>query len=115
MILLHINNKEKLEKVTKLSETLGHKVRTFGNDEYDMMLVQLVKGEKPTGKPKLPPLYVMPDVIIFSGLTDEELDDFLDAYRKEGIPETRLKAMITPFNLMVRLSQLLDEWRLEGL
>ncbi len=114
MLLIHINNAQKKEQILSLAKRLNQETRTFSASEYELTLASLLKGEKPESKPKLPPLYVMPDIIIFSGLRDKELDEFLAQYKKEGIAPTPLKAVVTPFNLNFKIGELTEHLKAEA-
>lgn len=51
----------------------------------------------------------MPDVMVFSGLSGEKLDAFLEGYREAGIAPIGLKAVVTPYNIGWSLSRLIHE------
>ncbi len=114
MLLIHINNAQKKEQIESLAKSLNHKTKTFSASEYDLTLGSLLKGESPKSKPKLPPLYVMPDIIVFSGFRDKELDLFLDEYKKANIAPTPLKAVVTPFNLNFKIGELIEHLKAEA-
>lgn len=114
MLLIHINNSQKKEQIQNLAKRLNQEIRTFSAAEYDLTLASLLKGDKPKSKPKLPPLYVMPDIIIFSGLRDMELDKFLDEYKKADIAPTPLKAVVTPYNLNFKIGELTEHLKAEA-
>lgn len=114
MLLIHINGSQKREQILSLAKRLNHETRTFSAAEYDLTLASLLNGDKPKSKPKLPPLYIMPDIIIFSGLRDKELDRFLDEYKKAEIAPTPLKAVVTPFNLNFKIGELTEHLKAEA-
>lgn len=114
MLLIHINSSQKREQIQSLAKRLNQEIRTFSATEYDMTLASLLKGDKPKSKPKLPPLYVMPDIIIFSGLRDMELDKFLDEYKKADIAPSPLKAVVTPYNLNFKIGELTEHLKAEA-
>lgn len=58
---------------------------------------------------KAPAIFCMPEVIIFSGLPDKKLDEFLFSYKKVGLTPTKLKAVVTPKNINWTLYQLIRE------
>lgn len=51
----------------------------------------------------------MPELLIFSGLADGKLDEFLAEYRKKGIEPVSLKAVITAHNISWTVYQLVSE------
>ena len=51
----------------------------------------------------------MPDVIVFAGMKEECLDNFLKEYNGAGIAPTPLKAIVTPYNVGWSLSGLIAE------
>ncbi len=51
----------------------------------------------------------MPDVMVFSGMSGEKLDAFLERYRKAGIAPIGLKAVVTPYNVGWSLGRLIHE------
>lgn len=68
---------------------------------------------------KAPALFAMPEIIIFSGVSNKKLDEFLFSYKNVGLTPTKLKAVITPKNVSWTLYQLIRELsaeheRLEG-
>ncbi len=115
MLLIHIENREKREKILTLAKKLNQNVRTFDLDEYSMTLAEVLKGAKPKKKAKPMPLFVMPDVIVFSGFSDKSLDAFLSEYKKAEIPPTPLKAVVTPYNLNMKLEELIGHLKAEAL
>lgn len=56
-----------------------------------------------------PVLYQMPEVLIFSGLKDEELEAFMKGYRAAGVERVALKAVVTVHNAAWTLYALLRE------
>ena len=59
---------------------------------------------------KQPPvMYVLPELMLFYGIDDKALDDFLDAYNAAGIEKIQRKAIVTPANLGWTLYELAEE------
>ena len=58
---------------------------------------------------KTPALFCMPEFILFSGITDKGLDEFLFSYKKVGLAPTKLKAVVTPRNINWTLYHLIRE------
>lgn len=65
--------------------------------------LDLTQIEKP------PVIFCMPEIIIFSGILNKSLDEFLLSYKNIGIPPTKLKAVTTPKNINWTLYQLIRE------
>lgn len=73
---------------------------------------------------KTPAIFCMPAIILFSGMADKKLDEFLVSYRKVGLTPTKLKAILTPQNVNWTLYHLIRElssertqieaWQTEG-
>ena len=66
-----------------------------------------VKAGKEHKQP--PVMYVLPEVMLFFGMDDKALDDFLDAYNAAGIEKVQRKAVVTPTNLGWTLYELTEE------
>ena len=58
---------------------------------------------------KAPAIFCMPEIIIFSGISDKKLDEFLFSYKKVGLTPTKLKAVATPKNVNWTLYQLIRQ------
>lgn len=58
---------------------------------------------------KVPAIFCMPEIIIFSGVPDKKLDEFLHSYKNIGLTPTKLKAVTTPKNVGWTLYQLIRE------
>lgn len=63
---------------------------------------------------KTPVIFCMPEIIIFSGITDKKLDEFLASYRQLGLAPTKLKAVVTPQNINWTLYHLIRELSAES-
>lgn len=58
---------------------------------------------------KAPAIFCMPEIIIFSGIPDQKLNEFLFSYKQVGLTPTKLKAVTTPKNVNWTLYQLIRE------
>ena len=58
---------------------------------------------------KAPALFCMPEVIIFSGVSNAILDEFLRSYKNLGLMPMKLKAVTTPKNVEWTLYHMLRE------
>lgn len=117
-IYLRINNKEKLEAIKSVCKELLIETSELSMNMLDKR-VGVITGainESAVKNPirsKAPAFYNMPDVIVFSGLTDKELDGFLKLYKDKKIAPTPLKAIVTPFNMIMTLYELITELQKE--
>ena len=66
-------------------------------------------GEAPSRENGVPADYKQPEVMVFSGITDTQLDMFLHGYKMGGISPIYLKAILTPYNYTWSLYQLTQE------
>lgn len=57
-----------------------------------------IKGIKSNGKTYRDTSFQR-EMMVFSGISSEELDVFLQRYNEKGIEKINLKAMLTPFNI----------------
>ncbi len=69
----------------------------------DIAPLDLTRTEKP------PVIFCMPEIIIFSGISNKKLDEFLFSYKNVGLTPTKLKAVTTPKNIHWTLYQLIQE------
>lgn len=63
---------------------------------------------------KAPALWNMPELILFFGVSDAKLDEFLSAYKKAEIEKINLKAIVTPTNLNWTLYYLIEHLKEEA-
>ena len=66
-------------------------------------------GEATSRENGVPADYKQPEVMVFSGITDTQLDMFLHGYKMGGISPIYLKAIWTPYNYTWSLYQLTQE------
>lgn len=50
-----------------------------------------------------------PEILLFSNLTENKLDEFLSAYKTMGIEPVSLKAVVTPTNVTWTIEELAEE------
>lgn len=98
MIFMHINSKEKSAAIKRLAAKTGERTKDIGYQDLNRTLLGLHAGKNITGKIEIPPLYQMPEVIVFAGVPEERLDLFLEEYKKAGIEPVALKAVSTMHN-----------------
>lgn len=71
-----------------------------------------IKGIKPLDRQneeKAPAIFCMPEVLIFAGVSQKTLDEFLASYKRIGLEPVKLKAMTTPKNVEWTLYHLVRE------
>lgn len=101
--MLKISDREK-----KVGELAG-----FSVQKHPAGKIISEKTEDTTFQREVPAVQVMPEVMIFSGFSENELDFFLGGYRAAGIAPVALKAMLTPYNFNWNLGDLIQELRQE--
>ena len=129
-VFLHIPDRNKLERISKLCEKSGYSCCPVRNADVNRTILELISGQSAgavragtagagapgTGKGKkvsAPPLYFLPEIMLFQGLADKEVHRFLEMYRAEGIPAVDLKAVVTPWNLTWTLYELAEHLKEE--
>jgi len=113
MILMHIASAEKSAAVRSVAEQMGEEVKLIGYQELNRTLLGLHIGKPVTKEIKLPPLYQMPELLVFVGMPEERLDQFLDAYRAAGIEPVALKAVSTLHNSGWTVFELIEALKAE--
>jgi hypothetical protein len=129
-VFLHIPDKNKFDRISKLCERSGYSCRQIQNADVNRTILELISGQTAgmsgagtagTGAPGMgkgkkvsaPPLYFLPEIMLFQGLADKEVHRFLEMYRAEGIPTVDLKAVVTPWNLTWTLYELAEHLKEE--
>ena len=112
-VLLHIPDKNKFDRISKLCEKCGYSCCQIQNADVNRTILERISGQSAGKKVSAPPLYFLPEMMIFQGLADKEVHQFLEAYRAEGIPTVDLKAVVTPWNLTWTLYELAEHLKEE--
>ena len=124
-VFLHIPDRNKFDRIRKLCEKSGYSCCLIQNADVNRTILELVSGKSAgiagTGIPgagkgkkvSAPPLYFLPEIMLFQGLADKEVHQFLEMYRAEGIPAVDLKAVVTPWNLTWTLYELAEHLKEE--
>ena len=122
-LYIHTENIEKRSAINKLCENLGIKVKEIGYSDLNRTVLDIVASvpimfNNKTNinggtESKVPPLFLMPEFILFNGFNDESLQGFLAAYRKAGIEKVALKAVVTPYNITWTLYDLIEHLKEE--
>lgn len=97
ILLFHVE-KGKSDKIKTMCHRLGIRTITVPKTRYHHALGTLLNiGNFPVQES--PAEEFTMEMMVFSGLTSEELDLFLEAYRESGIAPIPLKAIVTPTNV----------------
>ena len=116
-IMFYTDNLKKEKQIKELCRSLGLVTRAIKKQDINKSVgsicvqggikgsSQISKGEKT----KAPDKYKLPELIIFSGLSDEGVYKFLEEYRKSEIEPVGLKAVVTPTNISWSLYELVCE------
>ena len=86
----------KLVPVSSYGETLGYLAGIFGFRRNG-------KGGAAFGQ----------EMLVFSGMDEDSLDQFLEEWKQGGLPAPGLKAVITPHNIFWNSTQLFEELKKE--
>ena len=116
-IWMHIPSLEKRKQIEEICKKNGWNSGLLSGKDLNCPLYQLVKfpffGKEKEHK-SLPPFYGMPELLLFAGLGDSELDHFLAAYKESGLKPVSLKAVVTPYNAGWSLYELILELQKEA-
>ncbi len=132
-IYLNVLGENKKNDILLVCQRLGVKVENIGSESLNKTLLSIFASMNNNDSEKLktnalnnfgaftlqsskkaPALYNLPEFMIFNGFADEELDEFLHAYRAAGIPKIQLKAVVTPFNIGWTLYELIEHLKEEA-
>lgn len=111
LIIYHIQSSKKEKQIIELCKKMGIRTRKLKASDCNLeigILAGIVRSGTGTHE-KAPAGYQMPDMLIFSGLSDEWLDRFLADYRAAGIEPTGLKSVVTPHNVAWTVYELTAE------
>ena len=111
LVLYYMRDPSKEKAIQKLCRQLGLRTRELKNSDANLEVGVLAGISRMSVKSheKAPVLYQIPDMLIFSGVSDAALDRFLAEYRREGIEPTGLKSVVTPHNLSWTVYELVAE------
>ena len=107
LVMYHIEDFKKKKQITALCRQLGFQVRELKRTDGDKtvgLLAGMPKGALglPRGQEvsagSMPKDFRMPELLVFAAMPEEQLDAFLDAYKKAGILPVALKAVVTEYN-----------------
>ena len=110
-IYLHTTDAVKKTSIEKICSDQQISLYTLGYPDLNKTISGICGIQLKAGKEhKQPPvMYTLPEVMLFYGINDNALDDFLDAYNAAGIEKIKRKAIVTPANLGWTLYELAEE------
>lgn len=119
LIMYKINETSKEKQVVNLCRKLGLKTRKLKDSDAKITVGTLTGNGKINASPdnqmlntanqNVPMGYSLPELIVFSGLKDNKLDEFLAEYKKMGIAPIGLKAVVTIHNVNWTMYELVEE------
>ena len=119
LIMYKINETSKEKQVVNLCRKLGLKTRKLKDSDAKITVGTLTGNGKINASPdnqmfnianqNVPNGYSLPELIVFSGLKDNKLDEFLAEYKKMGISPIGLKAVVTIHNVNWTMYELAEE------
>lgn len=119
LIMYKINEPAKEKQVVNLCRKLGLKTRKLKDSDAKIIVGTLTGNGKinvspnsqmlNTANQNVPNGYSLPELIVFSGLKDNKLDEFLAEYKKMGISPIGLKAVVTIHNVNWTMYELAEE------
>ena len=123
-IYFHIPDEEKRRRIKALCDGKGIQAAEITGADVNRTVLELISGKTGTeplqaeraAEPKpqaparkyAPPLYFLPELLLFQGLPARELYRFLEDLKAAGIPKIDLKAAVTPYNLNWTLYELAE-------
>jgi hypothetical protein len=121
-ILLHTEKVEKRHQIEALCRRHSIRFRALNASDADRMLMRLASpgqavhaAARTQAAARAPKDYQLPEVMIFSGFSQEDLEEFLSEYKEAGIEIIPLKAVLTPHNYTWSLYELIRELQREHL
>ena len=114
MILYYVQDEKKKIQMEVLGMSMSITTKQLKPSDLNTQVGVLV-GMNNTVLPdlpqaeKAPAIFCMPELIIFSGIPNKKLDEFLFSYKNVGLTPTKLKAVVTPRNVNWTLYHLIRE------
>ena len=118
MVLYYVQDEKKRIQMEVLCMSMSIGTKQLKPSDLNTQVGTLIGAKNiepldPAKEAKAPAIFCMPEIIIFSGIPDKKLDEFLFSYKKVGMTPTKLKAVITPQNASWSLYHLIRELSLE--
>lgn len=110
-VLLISVNVMKTQQIAGVCDKLGISLQSVpeGDKQYTLGYLAKIPGIAKYPKKKEMPSLSNPEIMIFSGLSSQRLDLFLKEMKTASIATIRLKAVITPFNIIWSVHRLEKE------
>lgn len=105
-VLLYNLDSEKGRRIKLLCLPLRIRARNVSPEEYGLSLEDLLNGGAPAEE--APPAFAE-EMLVMSGLGQNQMDQLLNGFRRKKIPTVALKAVVTPTNLRWDSCRLRDE------
>lgn len=114
VVLYYVQDEKKKIQIEVLGMSMSIATKQLKPSDLNTQVGVLagLKNIKPldwSQEEKTPAIFCMPEIILFSGMADKKLDEFLVSYRKVGLTPTKLKAILTPQNVNWTLYHLIRE------
>lgn len=114
LILLHIPDRKKQKQIAELCERLSIRTRLLTAQDAARTVGSFAGLAPVTAAAKKQPAgYVLPELIVFCGLSDAVMDVFLKEYKSAGINPVGLKAKVTMYNAGWSIFELVEELKKE--
>ena len=118
MVLYYVQDEKKRIQMEVLCMSMSIGTKQLKPSDLNTQVGTLIGAKNiepldPAKEAKAPAIFCMPEIIIFSGIPDKKLDEFLFSYKKVGMTPTKLKAVITPQNASWSLNHLIRELSME--
>ena len=128
-VYFHIPDEEKRRRVKALCDEKEIQTAEITGADVNRTVLELISGKTGAGALQAeraaggkssaparlnaagkfaPPLYFLPELLLFQGLPAKELYRFLEDLKAAGIPKVDLKAAVTPYNLSWTLYELAE-------
>ena len=112
---MYIKNESKRKQIETLCDKMAIAVQQLKPADLNKTIGSLagIKGINGSKSVNVPFGYMLPELMIFSGINDKKLDSFLENYRNEAIDTVGLKAVVTTNNINWTLYELIQELKQE--
>ncbi|MEZ3478035.1 MAG: DUF3783 domain-containing protein [Lachnospiraceae bacterium] len=114
MILYYVQEEKKKIQIEVIGMSMSIETKQLKPSDLNTQVGKLagLKNVAPldlTQIEKPPVIFCMPEIVIFSGVPNKSLDEFMLSYKNVGVPPISLKAVTTPKNINWTLYQLIKE------
>ena len=124
---MHIPEKAKKSAIENLCKRTDVRIKEINTHDGDKTLMSIISGgeydlkgfgvteKNAANTVPLSKNGTLPELMIFQGFGEEELKQFLNSYKQEGIERITLKAVVTPYNITWTVNDLVDHLKAESL